>query len=341
MSYGYDGGWAPYVSVAERRKKAQREMEKLAKKGHPVSPVIIEGRTIATTFWGKAWCENLEKYHDFANRLPRGRTYVRNGSVVDLQIAPLKVDAQVSGSSMYRVSVAIAAVSKAHWQALCRDCVGGIDSLVELLQGRFSKGIMERLCQQREGLFPTPSEIKFSCSCPDYAVMCKHVAAVLYGIGARLDNKPELLFRLRSVDEKDLFAHVDASVPLSKKGPKAGKILKTDDISDLFGLEMAGDGCISGGVVSKKVASGKTRPKGPMGKPKASTTAGTPPKAGGRARSTVDAPVAASKPAKTTRVVAETSKPVQAGKGGKGLIAARVASKPAKSARAANLSKQG
>src|ERR1700676_1017547 len=124
----YSGGWPRYVSVAERRRKAEREMAKLRKKGHPVAPIVIAGRAIATTFWGKAWCENLECYHDFETRLPRGRTYVRNGSVVDLQIAPLLVTALVSGSSIYKVMINIAAVPKAHWHGMCQECTGGISS---------------------------------------------------------------------------------------------------------------------------------------------------------------------------------------------------------------------
>jgi uncharacterized Zn finger protein len=237
MSRSY-GGWPPYVSVAERRKKAEREMAKLRKKGHPVSPVRIEGRAIAVTFWGKAWCENLEHYRDFENRIPRGRTYVRNGSVVDLQIASGEVTARVSGSSLYKVSVTIETVSTKLWQTICRDCAGGIDSLVELLQGRFSKGVMERLCRQGTGLFPKPSEITFKCSCPDGASMCKHVAAVLYGIGTRLDEEPELVFRLRAVNESDLIANLDAALPLAKKRPAAGRLLKDKDVSELFGLDM-------------------------------------------------------------------------------------------------------
>ena len=240
MAYGY-GGWAPYVPVAERRRKAEKEMAKLRKKGHPVSPVTITGRTIATTFWGKSWCSNLESYRDYENRLPRGRTYVRNGSVVDLQIAPLSVTALVSGSEIYRVSITIDAVPKAQWQSICQDCAGGIDSLVELLQGRLSKAVMERLCRQDRGLFPKPKEIKFRCSCPDSAYMCKHVAAVLYGVGSRLDVQPELLFRLRSVNEKDLVPDVSKALPLSKAGPAAGKVLDSDDLSALFGLELAAE----------------------------------------------------------------------------------------------------
>jgi uncharacterized Zn finger protein len=235
----YDYGWRPYVSVAERRRKAAREMEKLKKKGHPVSPVVVEGRTIARTFWGKAWCENLEHYSDFENRLPRGRTYVRNGSVVDLQIGGGEVKAMVSGSEIYKVAVKVTPVSKARWRSLCSDCGGAIDSLVELLQGRFSKGVMERMCRQGAGLFPSPDEIQFSCSCPDWASMCKHVAAVLYGIGARLDQQPELLFKLHKVNEKELIAQVGQGLPLAGKTPGAEKTLGSEDLSAIFGLEMA------------------------------------------------------------------------------------------------------
>jgi uncharacterized Zn finger protein len=235
----YYSGWAPYVPVAERRRDAERVMAKLRKAGHPVAPVTITGRQIATTFWGRAWCDAMEGFHDYESRLPRGRTYVRNGSVVDLQIAPGKVTAMVSGSELYNVAVTIKEAAKAQWRAICADCAGGIDSLVELLQGRFSKGVMERLCRQQGGLFPRPSEIRFSCSCPDHASMCKHVAAVLYGVGARLDQKPDLLFRLRAVDETELLAGIESAVPLSKTGPGAGKVLEADDISALFGLDMA------------------------------------------------------------------------------------------------------
>jgi uncharacterized Zn finger protein len=234
----YDGwGWRPYVTVAERRRKAAREMEKRKKKGHAVSPVIIEGRAIVKTFWGKSWCENLERYSDYANRLPRGRTYVRNGSVVDLQITPGAIHAWVSGSELYEISLTVAPVAKPRWKSICDDCAGAIDSLVELLQGRFSKGVMERICRQNHGLFPTPAEIELSCSCPDWADMCKHVAAVLYGIGARLDHQPELLFRLRAVDERDLIVKAGEALPLAKQAPAASRVLG-GDLSDIFGLDM-------------------------------------------------------------------------------------------------------
>ncbi len=239
MDYGDYYGFKPYVSVGARRAQAARELAKLQKKGRRTSPVVIEGRTIAGTFWGEAWCDNLERYSDFANRLPRGRTYVRNGSVVDLQVGPGSVTALVSGSTMYDVKVTVGPVSRARWSAICKDCSGAIDSLVELLQGRFSKGVMTRLCEEKAGLFPSPKEILFTCSCPDWASMCKHVAAVLYGIGARLDHQPELLFTLRKVDQQDLIAKAGSGLSKKRKGPSGAKVLASDDLSEMFGIEMA------------------------------------------------------------------------------------------------------
>ena len=260
----YDGwGWRPYVSVAERRRKAAREMEKRKKQGHAVSPVSIEGRAIAKTFWGKAWCENLERYSDYANRLPRGRSYVRNGSVVDLQITPGTIHAYVSGSELYKVALKVAPVAKAKWKSICTDCAGAIDSLVELLQGRLSQGVMERICRQNHGLFPSPAEIRLSCSCPDWAGMCKHVAAVLYGIGARFDHQPELLFRLRAVDEMELIVNAGKSTPLTKQGPAASKLLGGDDLSEIFGLEMAQSASPDPELTKHKVAKPKLAEKMP------------------------------------------------------------------------------
>ncbi len=232
-------GFKPYVPVAERRRRAEREMQKRAKKGHPVSPVRIEGRAIAKTFWGKAWCDNLERYSDFANRLPRGRTYLRNGSVVDLQVERGEVRAFVSGSELYQVAVRVAPVPRRQWKSICAGCSGAVDSLVELLQGRLSDAVMRRICEPKEGLFPVSAEITLSCSCPDWAEMCKHVAAVLYGIGARLDERPELLFLLRAVDEKDLIAKAGRDLPSSRATPRRAKVLADESLGEIFGLDLA------------------------------------------------------------------------------------------------------
>ena len=232
--------WKPYIPVAERRRQAEREAAKIRKKGGSLAPVVLTGNAIARTFWGKAWCDNLERYSDYSNRLPRGRAYVRNGSVIDLKIEAGEVKALVSGTSVYKVNAKIAALAPARWKALCSDCAGAIDSLVELLQARFSQGVMERMCRQQTGLFPSPKEISFTCSCPDWASMCKHVAAVFYGIGARLDQKPELLFELRKVDHTALIATAGADLTLGGKGPAAGRVLADPGLAEIFGIEFAG-----------------------------------------------------------------------------------------------------
>ena len=239
--------WPPYVPAAERRRRAALAITRFRKIGKTMSPIQVGGRVIAKTFWGDAWCRNLERYSDYANRLPRGRTYLRNGSVLDLRIGPRQVRALVSGSSLYKVIVRVSPVSPARWRAICRDCAGAVDSLVELLQGRFSTGVMERICRPGTGLFPTPKEIKLSCSCPDWASMCKHVAAVFYGIGARVDERPELFFTLRAVDQNDLIARAGKGLALAKKPPSARRVLDRGNLADIFGLEMApGDGAGAG-----------------------------------------------------------------------------------------------
>ena len=235
MSYGY---WKPYVPVAKRRAQAEKAVTKAKKAGQDMRPVLIEGRAIAKTFWGKAWCDNQEAYSDFENRLPRGRTYVRNGSVIDLKIEPGKVRALVMGSSLYKVEIGITAVPDTHWKALAKECTGSIASLVELLQGKLSKAVMERICQPKTGLFPAPKDIQLACSCPDWATMCKHVAAVLYGVGARLDEQPELLFTLRQVDANDLVTQAAELSVKTRKAPARGKVLDDSQLADVFGIEM-------------------------------------------------------------------------------------------------------
>lgn len=231
--------WTPRLSASGRKAMAAMEKRRLAKAGKSLEPVEpIRGNKIATTFWGKSWCQNLERYSDFANRLPRGRSYVRSGSVVHLSVGAGQIEALVSGSSLYEVTVTIRPVAKAAWSAICRDGAGAIDSLVALLDGKFSESIMDRLCRKDGGLFPSPKDIQFSCSCPDGAWMCKHVAAVLYGVGARLDAKPALLFRMRKVDENEMLAGAaKAAVPAKRKAK--GSAPRRKDLAAMFGLELA------------------------------------------------------------------------------------------------------
>jgi uncharacterized Zn finger protein len=234
------GWWSyrPYVPVSVRRAQAARAAQKLVKGGRKVAPVATNGRTIAATFWGKAWCDNLESYSDFENRLPRGRTYVRNGSVVDLQIEKGKIRALVSGSHLYRIEIEIEPLPAVQWKAIQSECRGQIGSLIELLQARMSQGVMEIVTRRDSGLFPSPKEIKLGCSCPDWAELCKHVAAVLYGVGNRLDHQPELLFLLRQVDHLELITAAADSAALVKKSASKKKTIAREDLAQVFGIEL-------------------------------------------------------------------------------------------------------
>jgi uncharacterized Zn finger protein len=236
MGYDY-GGYPAYVSVRERAAKAARQIAALEKKGQKLSPVVLDGTRIAGTFWGKAWCRNLESYSDYANRLPRGRSYVRSGAVIDLQIEAGQLHARVQGSSLYTVTIGIGAVEQARWKAVVAACSGAVDSVVELLQGKLSKAVMEVISSKETGLFPAPRQIHFRCSCPDSASMCKHVAAVLYGVGARLDAQPELLFRLRGADPTELIAGAAKGAVLGGKAPAKERRLGAD-LADVFGIDL-------------------------------------------------------------------------------------------------------
>jgi uncharacterized Zn finger protein len=237
MSWGW--GFKPYVNAAEKRRRSQKAARALEKKGRKLSPVRIDGRKIACSFWGKAWCDNLESYSDYANRLPRGRTYVRNGSVLDLRIEAGAVTALVSGSDLYRVKINIKPVGKALWKTLKTECSGQVGSLMDLLQGRLSAAVMELITRRETGLFPKPAEISLDCSCPDWAGMCKHVAATLYAVGARLDESPEMLFALRGADHLELITAATESVTAdSASAADVPDALSGENLAQVFGIEI-------------------------------------------------------------------------------------------------------
>jgi len=227
------GSYPRYVPVAERRAKAKRAMAKLQKKGSNIQPVEIEGRTITKTFWGKSWCKHLENFSDYSNRLPRGRSYVRNGSVCHLDIKEAVVNAIVSGSSLYNIKVNIALLPKNKWKTIQKKSAGEIGSMLELLQGKISANVMSTVTNDTEGLFPLPKEIKLHCDCSDSAYMCKHIAAVLYGVGAKLDQSPELLFMLRGVNYEDLISK-EITIPTEKTSNRRVK----GDLTDIFNIDL-------------------------------------------------------------------------------------------------------
>jgi uncharacterized Zn finger protein len=239
----YSGGWdyyPPYLSAGEKRAHGMLALTKLLKKSkRTAEPVATTGRKrqLASTFWGKAWCVNLERYADFANRLPRGRAYLRNGSVLDLAIAEGRIEAYVAGSELYRVTIGIAPLSKTRWRRVVTRCAGRIGSLVSLLRGELSDDVLAVMTHAKDGLFPEPREMTLDCSCPDQAALCKHIAAVLYGVGIRLDARPELFFTLRRVEQAELLSSATAGA-VSQRRPIAGKRIAHDQLSTVFGIDL-------------------------------------------------------------------------------------------------------
>lgn len=249
--------YPPYVPVAERKRKAAAAAKKLgAKSGRALAPVNLATKKIATTFWGKSWCDNLEAYSDYENRLPRGRSYVRNGSVIDLQITEAKVTALVQGSSLYKIAVGFKPLAPQRWKEFKSRSAGKVTNLLDLLQGRLSKEILGDITAKDAGLFPAPKEIELDCSCPDWADMCKHVAAVLYGVGARLDEKPELFFTLRGVKMEELLTAASATVTAPSAAGVPGQGLEAAALSEIFGVEIEAAAPVS--TVSPALKTGKS-----------------------------------------------------------------------------------
>ncbi len=226
----------PYVSVANRSAQAAREVIERRKAGKKIDPVKLPGRKIAERFWGLAWCKNIENYQDFNNRLSRGKSYIVNGSVVDLKITTGKITALVWGSEMYEISIDITKLTQKAWAELKTRCAGQIGSLIELLKGQLSDAVMKQVTNPDDGLFPKPKEIKIRCSCPDYAGLCKHAAAAMYGVGHRLDTQPELLFTLRGVDHHELIEQALPQAPTKQKRSKP--VIAEADLGDVFGLDL-------------------------------------------------------------------------------------------------------
>ncbi len=266
-----------YIPVGEKREKADRTLKKLKKKNPDIQPIVIEGRTLGKTWWGRAWNENLERYADYANRIGRGRSYVRHGAVLDLRIDPGSVSALVQGSTSrpYTVTITIKPLAKKTWKKIKTGCIGRFESLQDLLAGKFPKALSEIFTARGKGLFPSPAEITLDCSCPDWAEMCKHVAAVLYGIGARLDEDPALFFRLRKVRMEDLVAEAMEETTgklLEKAEKKTGRVIADADLENVFGIVME-DRLDFGGIKSTKPLPDST-PRKSVKKPPAALSAG-------------------------------------------------------------------
>lgn len=228
-------------TAEELRRKAKASSANAAKKELKYEPILpFTRRSICTSWWGQAWCENLERYADFESRLGRGKRYVKNGTVLDLKIKKGKVEARVQGTrkTPYKVEIRISPLSEEKCGEIIDKCGRRIENMESLIRGEFPVELKD-LFLAKDGLFPSPREISFNCSCPDWALMCKHVAAVMYGIGVRLDENPFYFFELRGIDA-DRFINValESKVEsmLSNADKKTDRVIDDADLTELFGV---------------------------------------------------------------------------------------------------------
>ncbi len=241
MSRYWDTGYYSQPDAKLLKKNSAASKKKEAKKGNVLEPVVIQGRKITTTWWGNAWCTNLEQYADYESRLDRGKRYVRTGAVLDLKIQKGKVLARVQGTRKvpYKIEVRISPLSEEKCQNIIEKCSSKLENIEELLSGNFPEE-MKELFQGKDGLFPMPREISFSCSCPDWAIMCKHVAATLYGVGARLDTQPLVIFELRGIDVGrfvDVALASKVEKMLENENRPSRRIIEEIDLTEVFGIK--------------------------------------------------------------------------------------------------------
>ncbi len=227
-------------TTAELRSKSAASIKKEAKKGNVYEPVIIQSRKIAKKWWGIAWCDNLERYADYENRIDRGKRYVRTGAVVDLKIQKGKILARVQGTRRipYKIEIRISPLSEERIQNIIEKCGRKIQNMEQLMLGNIPEELQE-LFREKGGLFPAPNEISFDCSCPDWAIMCKHVAAALYGVGARLDEEPLLFFELRGIDPNKFISIAlqnKVEEMLANENKPSPRIIPDAETLSLFGI---------------------------------------------------------------------------------------------------------
>ena len=267
--------WHYYDDGREQKSELRSKIERRKKRGEKFEALTVPqgSRKLASTFWGRAWCDHLESHSDYEYRLPRGRSYLRQGNVYNLSIGPGAISASVAGSSLYEVSVTIQPLAKAAWKTIKKDCAGGVASLLDLLAGKLGDGVLRAVTDVQRGLFPKPREIRLSCTCPDHADLCKHVAAVLYGVGVKLDSDPHLFFVLRSVDPSELLSTAARETLDQAQGADGG--LSGEDLGALFGIELDAAGLAPAKAPAKKAGVGKSTRGRNAGKTKA------PPRAGG------------------------------------------------------------
>jgi len=160
------------------------------------------------TWWAKRWISALERL-GWSNRLQRGRTYARQGNVLEVKVRPGRIDARVQGSRKrpYRVTIHIEPLSDSDWDKAASAMAERALFAARLLAGEMPENIEDAFVQCDTQLFPrSEQDIDMSCTCPDWANPCKHIAAVFYTLGTEFDRDPFLLLLLRGMSREHLLA---------------------------------------------------------------------------------------------------------------------------------------
>lgn len=239
--------WIEYDDFEDRSAlsaKVEKALKQRRAAGENLEPVVPASRkNLSTTFWGQAWNRNLVAYSDYESRLPRGRTYLRSGKVLGLQVKAGEITSLVIGTRLYEVQIRIKPLAEEKWVQLQQLLRGKISDVVELLSGELSDDVMRTVTDLEHGLFPSDREIKFSCTCPDAAGLCKHVAATFYAVGCLLDDQPQKLFTLRGLDPTDLIGTLQDTIAQltdgSSHSPARAEALADEDLSALFGIDLS------------------------------------------------------------------------------------------------------
>ena len=129
--YGFKREWPRYISVAEKQEKILSLVWSLRKKGQRINPIFIENGIICRTPWAKTWCKHLEGCGFETQRLSRGRSYLRHGSVLNLEIHSGIITALVSGSSLYKVNIKIGPLLANQWHAFLQNCTESTETVIE------------------------------------------------------------------------------------------------------------------------------------------------------------------------------------------------------------------
>lgn len=218
----------PRLRVADLARLAQQRRENLLQEGRQLHPVQGSSRNLASHFWGRAWMKHLALCEAGGLCLAPGRTLLRHGCVLDLQLAPGRVEALVSAQELVEVQIDIAPLEDERLEALKEACSGRIDSLVSLLEGCTDEAVLQRLCDPETGLLPEPHDWHMNCTCPDWAEPCPHAAAALYATGTLIDVEPTLLFQLRQVEASSLI-----------EAPKVeAEVFDTSALGSMFGIDL-------------------------------------------------------------------------------------------------------